>query len=43
MPFDSSSRVLLTGGTGSFGGAFITETLRRFPDLQRLITTAGTN
>ena len=37
MPFDSSSRVLLTGGTGSFGKAFITETLRRFPDLQRLV------
>ena len=36
MPFTSKSRILLTGGTGSFGKAFIAETLRRFPDLQRL-------
>jgi UDP-N-acetylglucosamine 4,6-dehydratase/5-epimerase len=37
MPFDSSSRILITGGTGSFGKAFIAETLRRFPDIQRLV------
>jgi len=37
MPFDSSSRILLTGGTGSFGKAFIAETLRRYPDIQRLV------
>lgn len=37
MPFDSSSRILITGGTGSFGKAFIAETFRRFPDLQRLV------
>ena len=37
MPFDDSSRILLTGGTGSFGKAFIAETLRRFPDLRRLV------
>jgi UDP-N-acetylglucosamine 4,6-dehydratase len=37
MPFDSSSRILLTGGTGSFGKAFIAETLRRHPDIQRLV------
>ena len=37
MPFNASSRVLITGGTGSFGKAFIAETLRRFPDLQRLV------
>lgn len=37
MPFDASSRILLTGGTGSFGKAFIAETLRRFPDLRRLV------
>ena len=37
MPFNSSSRVLLTGGTGSFGKAFIAETLRLFPDLHRLV------
>jgi len=37
MPFDSNSRILITGGTGSFGKAFITETFRRFPDIQRLV------
>jgi UDP-N-acetylglucosamine 4,6-dehydratase (inverting) len=37
MPFDSSSRILLTGGTGSFGKAFIAETLHRHPDIQRLV------
>jgi UDP-N-acetylglucosamine 4,6-dehydratase (inverting) len=37
MTFDSSSRILLTGGTGSFGKAFIAETLRRYPDIQRLV------
>jgi UDP-N-acetylglucosamine 4,6-dehydratase len=36
MPFNSSSRVLITGGTGSFGKAFIAETLRRFPEIERL-------
>jgi len=37
MPFNSSSRILLTGGTGSFGKAFIAETLKRYPDIQRLV------
>ena len=37
MPFDSSSRILLTGGTGSFGKAFIAETLKSYPDIQRLV------
>lgn len=37
MTFDSSSRILLTGGTGSFGKAFIAETLRRFPTIERLV------
>lgn len=37
MPFDSSSRVLITGGTGSFGKAFVAEILKRFPDIQRLV------
>lgn len=37
MPFDASSRILLTGGTGSFGKAFIKEALSRFPDLRRLV------
>ena len=37
MPFNDSSRILLTGGTGSFGKAFIAATLQRFPDLRRLV------
>ena len=37
MPFNASSRILLTGGTGSFGKAFIAATLKRFPDLKRLV------
>jgi UDP-N-acetylglucosamine 4,6-dehydratase len=37
MPFDSSSRILITGGTGSFGKAFIAETFRSYPDIQRLV------
>ena len=37
MLFNSTSRILITGGTGSFGKAFIAETLRRFPDIKRLV------
>jgi len=37
MTFDSSSRILITGGTGSFGKAFIAETFNRFPDIKRLV------
>ena len=36
MPFNNSSRILITGGTGSFGKAFIAETFRRFPEIKRL-------
>ena len=37
MTFTSNSRILITGGTGSFGKAFIAATLQRFPDIQRLV------
>jgi UDP-N-acetylglucosamine 4,6-dehydratase (inverting) len=37
MTFNSNSCILITGGTGSFGKAFIAETFRRFPDLKRLV------
>jgi UDP-N-acetylglucosamine 4,6-dehydratase len=37
MPFNSKSSILLTGGTGSFGKAFIAETFHRFPDIKRLV------
>ena len=35
--FDSSSSLLITGGTGSFGKAFIARVLQRFPDIRRLV------
>jgi UDP-N-acetylglucosamine 4,6-dehydratase len=37
MPFDSKSRILITGGTGSFGKSFIAKTLRLFPTIERLV------
>jgi UDP-N-acetylglucosamine 4,6-dehydratase len=37
MALESGSNVLITGGTGSLGKAFIAETLHRFPGLQRLV------
>jgi UDP-N-acetylglucosamine 4,6-dehydratase/5-epimerase len=37
MIFDSKSCILITGGTGSFGKAFIAETLRCFPEIKRLV------
>jgi UDP-N-acetylglucosamine 4,6-dehydratase len=37
MPFNSSSSILITGGTGSFGRAFIAETLQLFPRIERLV------
>jgi UDP-N-acetylglucosamine 4,6-dehydratase (inverting) len=37
MAFNSSSRVLITGGTGSFGKAFIAEILKRYPQVERLV------
>ncbi len=37
MPFDNSSRILITGGTGSFGKAFIARILRQFPDIRRIV------
>ena len=35
--FKSSSRLLLTGGTGSFGKAFIAKVFQRYPDIKRLV------
>ena len=37
MPFNSTSRILITGGTGSFGKAFIANVLLRFPDIRRIV------
>ncbi|QNI46792.1 UDP-N-acetylglucosamine 4,6-dehydratase (inverting) [Synechococcus sp. A15-60] len=37
MHFNSASRLLITGGTGSFGKAFIASVLQRFPDISRIV------
>ena len=33
----SNSKILITGGTGSFGKKFLEETLNRFPDISRIV------
>jgi len=35
--FNETSRLLITGGTGSFGKAFIAQLLRCFPDIRRIV------
>ena len=37
MPFSSSSKLFITGGTGSFGKTFVAEVLKRFPNIERLV------
>ncbi len=37
MAFDSNSRLLITGGTGSFGKAFISRVLEKYPDIRRIV------
>lgn len=37
MPFDSSSRLLITGATGSFGKAFIANLLNFHPHIKRVV------
>ena len=37
MAFNSNSRLLITGGTGSFGKAFVAHVLQRFPDIRRIV------
>ena len=37
MTFDSNSRLLITGGTGSFGKAFIGKVLSLYPDVRRIV------
>ena len=37
MLFNSNSRILITGGTGSFGKAFIAETFKRYPEIKRIV------
>ena len=33
----NNKSILITGGTGSFGKAFVAEVLRRYPDVERLV------
>jgi len=35
--FNSESSILITGGTGSFGKAFISETFKKYPEIRRLV------
>ena len=35
--FDETSRLLITGGTGSFGKAFIAHLLKTFPSMRRIV------
>ena len=37
MTFNSASRILITGGTGSFGKSFIGCVLDRYPDIERIV------
>jgi UDP-N-acetylglucosamine 4,6-dehydratase len=37
MTFTPASRILVTGGTGSFGKEFIAKVLERFPHIERLV------
>ena len=37
MKINNESRILITGGTGSFGKAFIKDLLENFPEINRLV------
>ena len=37
MTFSSDSQILVTGGTGSFGKAFVREILNKYPEIQRCV------
>jgi len=37
MTFDNSSSILITGGTGSFGKAFLKEILEQYPKIDRIV------
>lgn len=37
MTFNSDSRILITGGTGSFGKSFIASVLQKYPDITRIV------
>ncbi len=35
--FDSESKILITGGTGSFGEAFLSDIFKNFPEIKRVV------
>lgn len=37
MEFNQTSRLLITGGTGSFGKAFIKSVLQKYPNIKRIV------
>ena len=37
MVFNSKSKVLITGGTGSFGKGFLAEVLKVYPNIERIV------
>ena len=37
MTFNSDSNILITGGTGSFGKAFISKVLTNYPNIKRIV------
>ena len=37
MSLNSSSRILITGGTGSFGKSFIGRILKKYPNISRIV------
>ena len=37
MIINSNSKVLITGGTGSFGRAFLAELLKKYPNIERVV------
>ena len=37
MKFNSNSKILITGGTGSFGRNFLSSLLQRFPNISRVV------
>ena len=37
MEIDSNSKILLTGGTGSFGKAFLSKLLKNYPNMKRIV------
>ena len=37
MTISKNSKILITGGTGSFGKAFLSAVLKKFPDISRVV------